>query len=134
MALQSVVPITTDPTLQIIRGSENPGGLTLRIRDSSGLPASEVMLTPSEADQLVLTALALTTPAGGTFTGYDSAESAVRSWQREAAEIRHLDDETAARNRILREAGIGIAYDHATQGARALVDLVIAERRKAEQK
>lgn len=113
-----------------------PGSLGVNI-DSGARTAEATFLTPSEADQLVLHALGMTKPEvldGPATAAYGDAVNAVRTWQRHAAEIWQQETLDAERNRILRDANIGIAYDNATQGARALVDMVIAERRKAEQK
>lgn len=134
MTHQNVVPITTDPTLHLIRDPENTGGLTVRAWDTNGLRYREVKLTPSEADQLVLTAMALTKPVGVASRTYTSAEEAVRSWQRQAAEIWQRETLDAERNQILQDAGLSRHWEGCNPATRTLVDMVIAGRRKAEQK
>lgn len=94
-------------------------------------------LTPEEADQLVLHALSMTAPPDlGINEGaaFQSARDAVRAWQVVRANHESLRQRDAERDQLLKDAGFKNPYTSMPDPVRALVDMVITERRKAEQK
>lgn len=129
---------TINNRLTLYTQEDHPGRLGVIIDGGAGSKSAALTyLSPEEVDHLVLHALGMTKPEDPDQMAegdYAYAVSAVRQWQATKAQIETRRATAAERDQILKDAGFTAPHTSLSPMVQNLVDQVLTERRKAEQK